>query len=113
MKIINYIDKLNKWVGLLLVPFIMLISLFLFWEVAARYFLNSPTIWVFELCQMLFVACSILSGGHIHQTRDHIEVDIFSSKFSPRIKKAVSILTFPFFLLFIGSLTYFGSVISG
>jgi TRAP-type mannitol/chloroaromatic compound transport system permease small subunit len=82
--------------------------IFLFWEVFVRYFLNSPTSWAFELCQMLFVACSILNGGYILQTKNHIKVDILSSKFSSKINKLISILVFPLFCLFVGSMAYFG-----
>jgi len=69
---------------------------------------NKPTIWSFETTQFLFAICTFLAAGHLLQERGHIGVDIFYSKFSRKGRLLIDILTFPFFLLFIGAMAYFG-----
>jgi TRAP-type mannitol/chloroaromatic compound transport system permease small subunit len=51
----------------------------------------------------------MLCAGHLQLENGHVNVDIISSKFSDRTRLIVNLFTFPFFLLFIGAMTYFGS----
>lgn len=107
-KIIEAIEFVNKWVGLILYPFTILIAIVVFLEIILRYFFNHPTLWSFETTQFLFIVCTMLSAGHLHLENGHVNVDIISAKLSERTRLITNILTFPFFVLFIGSMVYFG-----
>lgn len=107
-KVIDGIDWINEWIGKILYPLVMIICLIVFTEIVLRYVFNSPTIWSFESTQFLFIICSLLAAGHLHQKNAHIGVDILYGKFSSKWKLITDILLFPFFLLFIGSMSYFG-----
>lgn len=102
------IDWINEWLGKILYPLILLISIVVFIEISMRYFFGKPTNWSFETTQFLFIICTFLAAGHIHLESGHIGVDIFYSRFSRRGKLFINIITFPFPLLFIGSMVYFG-----
>jgi TRAP-type mannitol/chloroaromatic compound transport system permease small subunit len=103
------IDFANRWVGLILYPLTVLIAIVVFIEIILRYFFNHPTLWSFETTQFLFIICTMLCAGHLQLENGHVNVDIISSKFSDRTRLIVNLFTFPFFLLFIGAMTYFGS----
>ena len=107
-KAVSCVDWVNEWIGKILYPLMLLICIVVFIEVLMRSFFNKPIIWSFETTQFLFISCTLLAGGHIYLKNGHIAVDIFYSKFSRRGKVFVSIITFPFFLLYIGSMVYFG-----
>jgi TRAP-type mannitol/chloroaromatic compound transport system permease small subunit len=102
------IDFANRWVGLFLYPLTVLIAIVVFIEIILRYFFNHPTLWSFETTQFLFIICTMLCAGHLQLENGHVNVDIISSKFSDRTRLIVNLCTFPFFLLFIGAMTYFG-----
>ncbi len=107
-KIMDAIDFANRWVGLFLYPLTVLIAIVVFIEIILRYFFNHPTLWSFETTQFLFIICTMLCAGHLQLENGHVNVDIISSKFSDRTRLIVNLCTFPFFLLFIGAMTYFG-----
>lgn len=108
MKIFRCVDSINDWVGKFLYPAMLLMSILILWEVLMRYVFNSPTLWVSEATQFLFVICSLLAGGHIERENSHINVDILLSHLSPKRRTLAKLIAFPFFLLFIGAMVYFG-----
>jgi TRAP-type mannitol/chloroaromatic compound transport system permease small subunit len=108
-KIIGFVDWINKWVGKICYPCMILICITVLIEIAMRSLFSKPTVWASETTQMLYILCSFIAGGHILRKKEHIVVDIFYSKFSLRTRLIIDIATFPFFLLFAGALLWFGS----
>ena len=47
----------------------------LFYEVIQRYVFNSPTIWVYELCGILYGIFFLLGGAYAQLYEAHIRVD--------------------------------------
>lgn len=109
IKIIEFVDWINEWIGKILYPLIFLICLVIFFEVFMRSVFGKPTLWTFETTQFLFIIATFLAGGHLYREHGHIRVDIIYSRCSPKQQIILDCITFPFFLLFIGSLVYFGS----
>jgi TRAP-type mannitol/chloroaromatic compound transport system permease small subunit len=107
-KSIELISLLNEWIGKLLYPLMLVICIVVFIEIFMRSVFNNPTTWTFETTQFLFIICTFLAAGHLLRDRGHIGVDILYSKFSRKRQVLIDILTFPFFVLFIGSLVFFG-----
>lgn len=103
------LKKLNEYISHLCCLITLLICAVVFYEVIVRYFFNSPTSWSNELAQMLFVIMSCLVGFCLTHDNTHIRVDIFYDMFSDKGKLIVDIITFPIFLLFLGSIAYCGS----
>lgn len=108
-KIFNCIGAVNEWVGRICHPLILVMSLVVFIEIVARNLFNRPTVWSFEVTLFLFACVSLMSGGILEKHRGHISVDIVVSHLSLKARMVCKIICFPFFLLFIGAMVYFGS----
>jgi len=106
--VLNAIDTINDWVGRILAYGVFAMFLLVLSEVIRRYFFNSPTVWANELTQLIFGTYVILSGGHILARNGHVNVDIFYSRFTPRGRAIMDIITFIVFFLFCGMLLCYG-----
>jgi TRAP-type mannitol/chloroaromatic compound transport system permease small subunit len=107
-KIFNMIDWVNEWVGKVCFPLILVISAVVLLEIVMRFF-SRPTMWSFEMTQYLFAICSLLPGGLLQKNKEHVMVDLIYGHVSPKKQVILDIITFPFFLLFVGAMAYFGS----
>jgi len=87
-----------------------LISVFAYYyEVIARYVLNSPTNWVHESMFLMYGMQYMLCGAYAYREDQHVRVDVFYSKFSPRGKAIADIVTSVFFFIFILTMLWTGS----
>ncbi|WP_299980643.1 TRAP transporter small permease subunit [Desulfobacula sp.] len=75
-KIINFVEKINKNVGKASCYLIFAFMFLMVYEVVARYFFKSPTIWVHETCGYIFAAYIALTGGWVLLEKGHVAVDI-------------------------------------
>lgn len=75
-------------------------------EVFSRYFLNSPTIWAFDLSLFLFGYIACLGGAYAHQKRSHITVDIFYQRVSPNTRRLFDLISFSLAIFFLVLITY-------
>ena len=83
------------------VAFWSVIAVFVYYyEVIVRYVFNSPTNWAHESMFLMFGMQYLIAGAYAMLTENHVRVDIFYSKFSPRGKAFVDLLTSVFFFLF-------------
>ncbi len=87
---------------------IVTLSLFVFYDVIARYFFSRPTNFGFDLSIWLTGFAAFLSGGYCLLHKEHIRVDIFYAKLSPRAKSLVDIFTGILLLLIVIALVWFG-----
>lgn len=101
-------DRTNDFIGNIMWVGVLLNAIIILYEVACRYFFNSPNVWTNELCQYIFAAYTVLTGGHLMRNNAHINVDILYTRFPPRMKNISNVFTFPFFLLFSGALFIVG-----
>jgi TRAP-type mannitol/chloroaromatic compound transport system permease small subunit len=86
-----------------------LIAVFVYYyEVVARFVFNSPTNWVHESMFLMFGMQYMLSGAYAYREDQHVRVDVFYSKFSPRGKAIADIVTSVFFFIFIGTMLVTG-----
>ena len=109
MRILDFIDSINDWVGRVLSSIILLIMFFAAYEVVMRYFFSRPTIWVWEVNSQLLCISGAFAGGYAFLTDTHVSVDILSSRFSPRLRGLVNLITSPLFFIFVGALIWFGT----
>lgn len=106
--VLKFIDGLNDWVGRVIAYGVLIMSVLVLSEIVRRYFFNAPTVWGTELTQMTFGIYVILSGSYILRWGGHVNVDILYSRFSPRAKAVVDIVTFSLFILFCGMMLWYG-----
>lgn len=107
-RVLGAIDALNDRLGRILSLGILLIFGLLVVEVVRRYIFNSPTVWGNELTQMIFGAYVVLAGGHLLWCGGHVNVDILYSRFSPRTRAWVDVITSCVFFAFCLMLLYYG-----
>ena len=82
-----------------------MISVFAYYyEVIARFVFNSPTNWVHESMFLMFGMQYMLAGAYAYREDQHVRVDVFYAKFSPRGKAIADIITSVFFFIFIGTM---------
>lgn len=63
-------------------------------EVFARYFLNKPTIWAYDLSLFMFGYIAALGGAYAQQQRAHINVDILYNKVSLRVRSLFNLFSY-------------------
>ncbi|MBX6327328.1 MAG: TRAP transporter small permease subunit [Pseudolabrys sp.] len=108
-RVTDAIEWVNIKVGEF-VAFWALISVFVYYyEVIARFAFNSPTNWVHESMFLMYGMQYMLSGAFAYQCDQHVRVDVFYAKFSPRGKAIADIVTSVFFFIFILTMLWTGS----
>jgi TRAP-type mannitol/chloroaromatic compound transport system permease small subunit len=108
LKVLDFIDAMNDWVGKILWFGIVIITLLVLSEVIRRYFFNAPTVWGNELTQLVFAVYVVLSGGHVLRWGGHVNVDILYNRFDAKSRAIVDIFTFFIFFLFCGMMVVYG-----
>jgi TRAP-type mannitol/chloroaromatic compound transport system permease small subunit len=85
------------------------ISVFVYYyEVIARYVFNSPTNWVHESMFLMYGMQYMLAGAYAYREDQHVRVDVFYAKFSPRGKAIADVVSSVFFFIFTLTLLWTG-----
>lgn len=98
------ISALNDFIGRCLRYLILPIVAIVCWEVFMRYFMHRPTAWAAELSAMIFGVYVLMGGAYGVKHRSHVKVDIIYSRFPPRARAAIDIVTYSLFYIFCGIL---------
>jgi TRAP-type mannitol/chloroaromatic compound transport system permease small subunit len=101
VKYVQYVESLNRWLGNVLcygLPIMIFIALF---ESIARYGFNSPTPWAVELAGFVMGAMFLLGGGYTLLRGEHIGMDALYSRWSPKRRAVVDIVTFSLLAIFL------------
>jgi len=103
------IDRFNLFF-LRIAAWLCLILVFItFEQVFSRYLLNESSIAIQELEWHLFAAIFLFAAAGAYKFDDHVRVDLFYSRFSPKSKAIVDTLGIIFFVLPVSAvLIYFG-----
>lgn len=95
--IADTIDILSTWIGWIVSWLVIVFTLMIGYEVAARYLFNAPTKWAFDLSYMLGGSFFLLGQAYTLRYRQHVRIDIFYSRFSARTKALIDVF---FYLVF-------------
>jgi len=98
-KILNFIESVSRWSGLICRWAVLALVLALCYEVIARYVFDRPTIWAHEMSMMLGVFIVCIGWSYVHLNHGHVRVDVFYSRMSPRAKAITDIACFLVFFL--------------
>lgn len=108
-RITDKIEWLNIRVGEF-VAYWAVISVFVYYyEVIARFLFNSPTNWVHESMFLMFGMQYMLAGAYAYREDQHVRVDVFYARFSPRGKAIADIVTSVFFFIFAITMLWTGA----
>ncbi len=108
-RVVASITTMNRGIAAAVAATLLIFGATMLYEAISRHFFNSPTIWAFEFSKMSFGFYMIWAGAYTLQRGEHINMDIFYSKWSPRGKAIIDSLTFVFFLIFVSTLLYFAA----
>lgn len=102
LRLLHWTDAINERVGKALSILVVFLIGILCWEVILRYAFNSPTIWAHEVSGHIFAVYSVLGGAYVLLVNEHVRSDIVYSRFSPRGRAILDLVTFPFFFMLLG-----------
>ena len=86
------IERASEWAGVFGACLIVPLVLATCYEVFARYLFGAPTIWAYEVGYTLTGAHFLLGMAFTLKYGEHIRIDIFSGRFSPRARAVIDLL---------------------
>ena len=104
----RFIDQLNHWMGLVWGYSILLVTLAVLYEVVARTLFNQPTIWSNESVIYVSAVAYLLAGAYAHLHHRHVRIDLIYDHLGSKARARLDIVTFMFFLLYVGALIWVG-----
>lgn len=102
------VDKLNHWIGHVVMYGLFVMMAILTWAVFTNLVLKSPAIWVMEMAQFSMAAYYLLGGGYTMQQEAHVRMDVLYDRFSPRVKAFMDVGTGFVLLAYLGILVWGG-----
>lgn len=95
---VRTIGLVNQWIWKRLVWIVLFNVGLLLYETFTRYVLHNVCIWSTELLEHMIVGGVALGAGYILLHEEHVRMDIFYSRWSPRRRAIVDIATFCLFI---------------
>lgn len=102
-----YNEFLDKFTQILSYGVLVMLVILLY-EVTARYFFHSPTIWAHEVSVYLFGAMAVLAGPYLLKTDNHIRVDLIYSFYPQKVRYILDIVANVVCIVWCTMYVYFG-----
>lgn len=97
---VRAINATNEWLGRIVALGILLMIAIVSYEVVMRYGFRAPTLWATELITFVFAGYIFLGAGYTLLHRDHVNMDIISSRLPLRVQAALDVLTAGFAVIY-------------
>lgn len=108
-RLLYAIDGISTWVGKLAAWLIIALMTVVCIEVFKRYFLNTPTAWIFDAENMLYGSLFMLAGAYTLAQNAHVRGDFLYSSMRPRTQATLDLVLYlVFFIPGIAALIYAG-----
>lgn len=91
-KLMQSISTVNEKIGSGARWLMVVLMVVVCFDVLMRYLFNAPTVWAFELAQILGSTAYLLSWGEVERVNMHLRVDVFYIKCSPRWQALINTL---------------------
>lgn len=101
-KLLAIIDALSIWTGKAASWLVLIVVVFVVYEILMRYVFHLPTLWVSE--SMVF-GCGltyVLGAAWALQDNRHVKIDLVYDRLTPRQRAVIDSVTFAFFALYLG-----------
>ncbi|MCB2148189.1 MAG: TRAP transporter small permease subunit [Deltaproteobacteria bacterium] len=98
-KLLHTIDAISDWSGRICSFLVYAGILMLVFEVIARYFFDSPTVWAHGYSQRLFGSYFVLVGAYTLLKNGHVRIDILYERFSLRKRAFLDIFNYVMLLI--------------
>ena len=98
-KTLFLIDRINTWIGQFFAWAVLLLTLFVSYEVFSRYAFGQPHAWSFDVMNMLYGALFMMAGAYTLSKNGHVRGDVLYGFFPPRLQASLDLaLYFIFFI---------------
>ncbi len=104
----SFVERVNLLLGYCSGLGILAMGIILFYEVIARYFFNSPTIWAQEISIYLFIWTMLAGAAYTLQVGKHVRIDLLIIRFSVKTQNFLEFVTSIFGMLFSAYVTVQG-----
>ena len=104
----QWIDRISGFTASLAIYLVVALTAVLGWEVVARYLLDSPTKWSFDLSYMIGGTYFLLGEAYTLKKGKQVRIDIFYCRFSHRARAIIDAIFYVllFFPLWVGMVVY-------
>jgi TRAP-type mannitol/chloroaromatic compound transport system permease small subunit len=97
--VLFFVDRVSTLVGQAFSWLIVALTFLITWEVFARYALNTPNPWAFDLMIMLYGAAFMMAGAYTLAKNGHVRGDVLYSFFPPRLQAGLDLLLYIVFFI--------------
>lgn len=97
--LIRFVDQLSTLVGKTFAWLIVALTLHICWEVLARYLLNRPSAWAFDMQQMYYGILFMMAGAYTLAKNSHVRGDILYGFLPPRVQAGLDIVLYILFFI--------------
>ena len=101
------VDTINEWTGRIMLWFCYPMAFTVGYEVVARYILQSPTLWSWDINKQILAAMGALGGGYALLYGSHVAVDLFSRSLSKRRMAVLNLTTDALTIFSLAILTWY------
>ena len=108
-RFLHTIDRVSEWSGKIFGWLLLVTMLVISFEIFMRLF-GSAQIWVFDVTLFTAGIVYVIGGAFTLLHKKHVRMDILYTRWSPRTKALVDLITLPGFLVFVGILLWQGGV---
>lgn len=112
MYFLGIIDNINERLGRIVGFLIIVLMLIIFSDICGRYFFLAPFPWGIEVDEYILVVIVFLAGGYAFLHNAHVRVDIIYSRFPPRTRAIIDIITSLFIFSLCIVLVWYGFQLS-
>ena len=97
--LVRWIERITGSIGLIAAWVVVPLIGATVYEVFARYLLNAPTLWAYEIGYMAMGTNFLLGAALTLRAGGHIRIDVFYSHFGPKTKALIDLLGYLILLL--------------
>lgn len=98
-KVLLFVDRISSWVGQAFSWLIVALTFLITWEVFARYALNTPNPWAFDLMIMMYGSAFMMAGAYTLAKNGHVRGDVLYTFFPPRLQAGLDLLLYVVFFV--------------
>ncbi|MGZ8290538.1 MAG: TRAP transporter small permease subunit [Telluria sp.] len=94
-----FVDRVSSLVGQAFSWLIVALTFLISWEVFARYALNHPNPWAFDLMIMMYGTSFMMAGAYTLAKNGHVRGDVLYSFFPPRLQAGLDLVLYIVFFI--------------
>jgi len=98
-RVLLFVDRISSWVGQAFSWLIVALTFLITWEVFARYALNTPNPWAFDLMIMMYGSAFMMAGAYTLAKNGHVRGDVLYTFFPPRLQAGLDLLLYVVFFI--------------